>query len=408
MLAATRRHYFIADPSTARFLDVQDKDELLRLLEKDESLRKYHCRGEHPLRFFHQIKDKYVVLNKGTIGQLIKQALERHPVDLTVEDEDGRRRFEEGCRLVKETYRLKELRVASRFSQLPGGNMPTIGREAARYFHELLGNQGSSKRIAIGGGRTLRDMTIALECGYSSAIIAATNYATRIPDDEIFDSSYLAMKVHWLFEGSRAEVVSIPPLPGGGLADTECGEEEEARNRHEAASWHNDLYRRNKDIEALFKKSTESDVVFLGAGEFGKDSPSLKRVYQHLGVTYEMLKDLKPPPAGDINLSFFDDNGDDITRKILAKVIPDDRPGWDPVTKSFFGADGDCHPFLIGMSIACLQQMVRDEKTVVLVAGGDGKGEAIRAALKTKAFNALMTDMTTFNFLADRLRRSTR
>jgi Putative sugar-binding domain len=272
----------------------------------------------------------------------------------------------------------------------------------------LLNTQGSSKRIAIGGGRTLRDMTIALECGNSSATIAATNYATRIPEDEIFDSSYLAMKVHWLFEGSRAEVVSIPPLPGGGLASDHGGPSDVNGDRREAAGWHSDLYRRNKDIAALFKKSTESDVVFLGAGEFDGDSPSIKRVYKHLGVTYEMLKSMNPPPAGDINLSFFDDNGNDITKKILEMVIPEDREDWDPVAGSFFGSDEMCHPFLVGMSIACLQKMVRDEKTVVLVAGGDGKGKAIRAALRTRAVNALVTDITTFNFLAGPLRSKKR
>ncbi|WP_193212832.1 sugar-binding domain-containing protein [Luteolibacter marinus] len=406
ILLATRRHYFIADEATGRLLKVRDQMELLALLGKDKCLEKYRCGEKKRLRFFDKSLGKIVTLNKGSIRQLITQALERHPVNLTIEDEISRSRFEEGCRLIKEIYRLKELRVASRFSRLSEGHMPTIGREAARFFHQLLGSQGSSRRIAIGGGRTLRDMTIALDCGESSATFAATNYATRIPEGEIFDSSYLAMKVHWLFEGSRAEVVSIPPLPGGGVAGV--GEAEAARNREESAIWHSDLYRRNPDIEALFKKSTESDVVFLGAGEFDRDSPSIKRVYQHLGITYEKLQRIQPPPAGDINLSFFDDNGNDITRKILANAIPADRPGWDPAAKSFFGDDEMCHPFLIGMSIACLQKMVREDKTVVLVAGGDGKGETIRAALKTGAVNALVTDMTTFNFLADPLRSKNR
>ena len=167
-----------------------------------------------------------------------------------------------------------------------------------------------------------------------------------------------------------------------------------------AASCHGDLFRENKDVRDVFKDSLDADVVFVGTGNFERNSQSISRVYRHLGIDYETLARMKPKPVGDINLCFFDRGGNDLTPDILRKLPKGSVPKDVLENGTFFPEDEDCHGFLVGMNLRFLKKMVRNDKTVVLVAGDGGcKTDAIYTCLRAGIVNALVTDNTTMESL---------
>jgi len=282
---------------------------------------------------------------------------------------DRTRRFEEKFGLEKRLF------VPPPHAGVPS-NIHLLYREAARAFKDLIESDKENPVVSIGGGKTIFQMLYYLEHIDRPFEIRALNSATRMADTEVFDSCYLAHAAHRLCHRSTVHVTSLPPL--------------HENSPKEALGWHKLLWKKNRDIANQFRKSLNPDIVFVGTGGFSEGSPSISRFYEKVGISYKDLKAFEP--IGDVNLCFFDRDGRDLTGDIV-----DSR--WKGVDRvSYFDKMPECHPFLLGLSISRLQTLVREGKTVVLVAGGDRrKTQAIEALLNAKVVNALVTDEDTMN-----------
>jgi DNA-binding transcriptional regulator LsrR (DeoR family) len=284
--------------------------------------------------------------------------------------------FPERVKRLKSDYRLKELFVPPPHTGA-SSNIHLLYREAALAFKELIERhpERSNPNVSIGGGKTIFQMLYYLEHIDRPFEISALNSATRMADTEVFDSCYLAHAVHRLCHRSTVRVTSLPPLHENSPED--------------AIGWHRLLLEKNKDIAEQFRLSLDPDIVFVGTGGFSEYSPSISRFYEKVGITYDDLKSYNP--IGDVNLCFFDGQGNDVTEDIVAR-----RWGDRPKVPYFTGM-ADCHPFLLGLSIHRLRALSQT-KTVVLVAGGDRrKTNAIKALLKAGVVNSLVTDEGTMN-----------
>ena len=368
--------YLDAAPNTGYLRSIRSHAAILKILE--ESGYKY---------FFDLEKEAYFKLSKDSVGILIKQALGKNLASVHI----GNRRstveqFNDSVARLKTAYGLKEASVAMPSAEESGGNPPPLGKQAAALFADLIQRHGATPTVGIGGGRTMREMAFWLNPPQVQLTVCATNYATRIPDSEVYDSSYLAMNVHWLCSKSQAKILSLPPLPSGDPAL--------------AARWHSNLFRSNPDIVRLFEESLDADIIFVGTGNFDRLSPSISRVFSHLGISFETLSTMEPHPVGDINLCFFDRTGKDITPQILMENLKGKIPPKELAAGTFFKSHPFCHAFLVGMNIDCLKDLVSRDKTVVLVAGGQGtKTDAIHTLLRAKIVNGLVTDAITMENL---------
>lgn len=312
------------------------------------------------------------------IHKIRKLALEQ--IGVTVLFGEGRDSifgsFPERVRRFKNEYRLKNLFVPPPHAGA-SSNIHLLYREAAVAFKELIEAHPERPipKVSIGGGKTIFQMLYYLEHIERPFEIRALNSATRMADTEVFDSCYLAHAAHRLCHRSTVRVTSLPPLHDD--------------SPEEAIGWHRLLFERNKDIAEQFKLSLDPDIVFVGTGGFSEDSPSISRFYEKVDISYDDLKSCNP--IGDVNLCFFDGEGNDVTQDIV-----DRRWGGQP-NGLYFDGMVDCHPFLLGLSIHRLRTL-SETKNVVLVAGGDRrKTKAIKALLKAGVVNSLVTDEVTMN-----------
>lgn len=380
--------YLITDKNTNCIAGIKNQKELCDELVKN---REVLAMGED-VHFRKESTGNMVRLSENNVKLLIEQAFKRFPIYASpqkVRDwKSMEEQFRKSCEQLKRQYNLKELAVAPPFTRNEDAPTP-IGNAAGTLFNRLVDSASGEPKVGIGGGRTLRDMAPWISLA-KPFLISPINYTTRVPEEKVYDSSYLAMHIHWLCQASKAKIISIPPLPRENIA--------------EAARWHSNLFHKNPDLKQLFEETSDPDIVFVGAGRFLEDSPTMTRVYQHLGIGYDKLSKMMNPPVGDINLCFFDKGGNDITGLVMAEGLRGRVPESEFEGETFFKNHDYCHPFLVGMNIKRLKELVAAKKTVVLVAGGDGgaKEEVIRVCIKKGIVNALVTDAPTMERLLEK------
>lgn len=368
VLLATANLLFEKDESGA-CADLSSRADIIRGLELEKIYR------------FNNSAGKPVFIGKDTIGELVRMCCRtldvspRKKAPLSVA---------EGSAILASKYHLRELDVLGQ-SDSGGATANCIGKLGAAMFHKKLNEHtGSPPVIAIGGGQTMHELMWWLNPPKKVAVIIPTNYATRLSEGEVYDSSYLAMHVHWVCGNSKAKIVSFPPMP--------------THDNLAAAEWHSFLYNHNKDIQELYESEQEPDITFLGAGLFDNRSRSISRVYKHLGVDFLTLKEMATPPVGDINLCFYDERGTDLTTGILEKRLSKVSTGCvKKLIQGSFFASRYCHPFLVGFNIAALKRLVKIGKDVIVVAGGENgsKAAALMPLLKYGIINGLVTDAET-------------
>ena len=321
------------------------------------------------------------VLNSHTIGPIVSAVIEMAQIRLKLGAFTlATPSFKQHVEQIRHSYSLKELFVLPEKAGeagLPG----SLAEQGAMAFHDIVSR-------FQGGGQTMHEMMPWIQLNRSKEMtVVATNYVTRTPKGKVYDSSYLAMQLHWLYSVSKARIIGIPPLPTKSPAD--------------AAAWHGDLFNRNQGIQKVFKYSLNADIVFLGAGNYDKKSPTMTKLYRHVGIDGAEVAARDNPPVGDINFCLFDGAGSDITLQVLNEhakgfnLLEHDK---FKAKSSFFDhVEAYSHPFLAAFNIACLQRFVRADKTVVVVAGGkDGdKAPALRALMKARVINGLVTDPVT-------------
>lgn len=342
--------------------------------------------AERQIKSFNNSNGKPVFIGKDTIGDLVRLCCQtlnvsphkREPLSIS-----------EGSEILRSRFKLKELDVLSQ-SDSGGGTTNCLGKLGAAMFHKKLNEHtGTPPVIAIGGGQTMHELMWWLNPPNKAAVIIPTNYATRLSDGEVHDSSYLAMHVHWVCRNSRAKIISFPPMPTKSVV--------------EAAKWHSTLFDNNSDIRALYLSEQEPDITLLGAGLFDSRSRSISRVYKHLGVDFLDLKEMKTPPVGDINLCFYDKKGDDLTPDILRQQLSRHPDALKQLKNGSFFASNLCHPFLVGFNIEAFKRLVKMGKHVIVVAGGENgsKASAILPLLKYRIINGLVTDAETMYSLVE-------
>lgn len=333
------------------------------------------------IHLFNNSEGRPIFIGKDTIGELVRMCCQtldvspRKKVPLSVP---------EASAILASRYHLKELDVLGQ-SDAGGATANCIGKLGAAMFHKKLNDHtGSPPVIAIGGGKTMHELMWWLNPPNKAAVIIPTNYATRLSEGEVYDSSYLAMHVHWVCGNSKAKIVSFPPMP--------------THDNFAAAEWHSFLYNHNQDIQNLYISGEEPDITFLGAGLFDNRSRSISRVYKHLGVDFLALKEMATPPVGDINLCFYDEHGTDLTPRILEdRLTKVSKTGVQKLVNGSFFTNPYCHPFLVGFNIAALKRLVKMGKNVIVVAGGENgsKAGAVLPLLKHEIINGLVTDAET-------------
>lgn len=231
-----------------------------------------------------------------------------------------------------------------------------IGKAAAQYFEEAV---GAGATVALGGGDTMYEMVMALPQEardnklVPAAIIDTGPVLTHI-------DPVVLVTLLWVRSGR---------LPGRahfatGLPMNKPLSRQKIREEYEEFS-------HRKAVQEVLAEMKRTDFLFTSLGCLKTDSAYEKlapRPHQYMLETLKLTEAalLKEGAIGDINYSFFAEDGTT-------------TPEWN-----IFPALG----------VAQAQAMVKAQKTVV-VATGRYKLAALRAALKGRLFNVLITDELT-------------
>lgn len=375
------------------WLEIDDKQKL-KGVRTHQEIMEFLVPGERQnkvqLRYKSQ-KERSALVRREDLHGIIKMALSELGVTIQIAN-DATAGFEQRKAWLKSHYKLRILGVPTPKNEAVT-NIFEMYREAAVCFNEAIEEVfslgGIAPKVAIGGGQSILGMIdyIMAPPGESFSVYNL-NYATRLADRDIHDSSYLASAITRLCRNSTAHVMSLPPI--------------HTYNLIKAVSWHSFLYENNDDIKQHFRDSLDPDIVFVGTGNFHKESPTINRFYQSIGIDYDFLKEYNP--VGDINLCFFDAQGLDLTPQLLESHVKRLTGIRQKIYNgSFFKNEKFSHPFILGLNMLCLRKLVLDQKLVTLVAGGHrSKVDAIHTLLETKAVNGLVTDPVTMEHLYNR------
>jgi DNA-binding transcriptional regulator LsrR (DeoR family) len=126
---------------------------------------------------------------------------------------------------------------------------------------------------------------------------------------------------------------------------------------------------RDPEIRRIYAGAQEVDIALAGIGLIGDQTPGFCALAESYGVTVKRLRQLGV--VGEINYQPFDADG---------RVI--DRPELRALVQRVLAVDG---PHLQSLSR-------REDRWVIAVAGGAGKLEAVRGALRGRFMNVLVTD----------------
>jgi DNA-binding transcriptional regulator LsrR (DeoR family) len=265
-----------------------------------------------------------------------------------------------------------------------GTGMASLAEHAASLFVRIISEQTGVPTVGVGGGQTLRWMSLYVDLREVKPFISAPlNFVTRVPEAQIFDSNAQSKFIFRTAGKGASPGFGIPPTPTDSTQD--------------ALNWHRMLFDANNEIRNAFHACVNPDVIFVGAGNFYEKSEAITKLTAYLGMDHEFLSGMTPPPIGDINFCFFDSEGQDITGKLLERMTA--KLG-KPVS-TFFPDEPWCHPFFVGLNMARMKQMVEEQKPVVVVAGCDAgaKAHCLAALMKAKVINGLVTDSTTMDAL---------
>jgi len=238
-----------------------------------------------------------------------------------------------------------------------------IGKAAALYFEEVV---EAGATVALGGGDTMYEMVLALpQEARDNKLVPAAVIDTGPVLTHI--DPVVLVTLLWVRSGR---------LPGRahfatGLPMNKPLSRQKVREEYEEFS-------HRKAVQEVLAEMKRADFLFTSLGclkvdpAYEKLAPRPHRyMLENLKLTEAAL--LKEGAVGDINYSFFAEDGTT-------------APEWN-----IFPALG----------VAQAQAMVKAQKTVV-VAAGRYKTEALRAALRGRLFNVLITDEMAAKELLDR------
>jgi DNA-binding transcriptional regulator LsrR (DeoR family) len=126
---------------------------------------------------------------------------------------------------------------------------------------------------------------------------------------------------------------------------------------------------RDPEVRRIYAGAQDVDVALVGIGLIGEQTPGFCALAEAYGVSVKRLRQLGV--VGEINYQPFDTDG---------RIV--DRPELRALVQRVLAVDG---PHLQALSR-------RDDRWVVAVAGGTGKVDAVRGALRGRFMNVLVTD----------------
>jgi deoxyribonucleoside regulator len=276
------------------------------------------------------------------VKRLLDEASARGIVRIAVVE---RRDFDQLEKSLVVAFGLKAVRIAPYTSDYER-QKTAIGHVAAQLFEELA---VFGTAVGIGGGGSLKAMVEALDTHPREIRIAPMALVGRGPEIEHVDAAFLAAMLYYKSAPkARAYVVGMLPPP----------KQKSPREQFIAL-----VEKSIPEVAAVLDKARSSSLAFIGLGS-PEPVPELVPVLVRSGLSAADLK--RRRVAGGINYSYFDEQGEEIAR------------------------------FFTTVPIADLKTMSADpQKTVVIVAGGGHKIDALEIALRTRIGNSLVTDERT-------------
>jgi len=326
-----------------------------------------------------EIKEKLGFKNAMQVSRLLNLAKDRGIIRIDIKNV----RKTDGKDRVKERYpALKRVQTVASNSDHTALTL-ALGQRAAEIFDELCETRGSFS-VTLGGGRTMKEFVHNLDDKSRSIIVMPMALFTRSAVGEVYDSPYLAMVAHWVSrEISQAYVCALPPLP-------DRDNKKKPVTIPDLVKYCHSLYSGNDQVREVFSRAVDPDVIFFGVADLSEKSSIIYRAYDRIGFSYKRLCSMGG--IADMNYTVLTEAGNDLSDEIIKELnIDHDIPKHS-------------HPFLLAMSIKRIKELVGDkqrERDVFVVAGGVHKYKAIKAVLKGRIANCLITDEDTITRLAE-------
>jgi DNA-binding transcriptional regulator LsrR (DeoR family) len=245
---------------------------------------------------------------------------------------------------------LKELRVVDPGIKDLGAIQKTVAREGAHYVEEIA---WSGAKIGLSGGKTLYFLVTYLEPERLSGIHLYPLTLTPIMTMPGLTANAMVGMMSTKYPDATA--YNLPTIP---VSSREEYEKQMAAN---------------PEMLKIYKDIWEVDIMVLGIGYLTGPLPGFRALaQQEMGLTAEDLA--AKGVVGEINHTPINAEGEpmlDSKDKDLAAL-----------TRRVIGVG----------ALELRERAAREGKFVVAVAGGLEKTEAIRAALKGRYFNVLITD----------------
>ncbi len=244
---------------------------------------------------------------------------------------------------------LRELRVVDPGIKDMGAIQKTVAREAAYYLEEIT---PSGARIGLSGGKTIYQMITYLEPERLTGLHLYPLTLTGILTMPGLTANALVGMMSTKYPDAAA--FNLPTMPGASREEYE---------RRMAA---------NPDLLKTYQEIWEVDIMVLGVGYLTGPLPGFRALaQQELGLTAEELK--AKGMVGEIN---------HIPINAQGEPLLNTDPDLEKLTRRVVGVGpGELR-----------ERAARPDRFVVAVAGGLEKTESIRACLKGKYFNVLITD----------------
>jgi deoxyribonucleoside regulator len=231
------------------------------------------------------------------------------------------------------------------------------GEAAADYFEETV---KPGMKVGISGGYTVHEMISALPVRDRRIKIFPTAIIGRGPIIEHLDPVVLVTLL-WSKSGRASETayyVTVPPFERGSSVETVQRE--------------NKLLLKRQKVRTVYEGMKEVDIIFgsIGSVEVPKEYSAHThhttiRLLEEIGVTETRLR--SEGAVGDINYSFFNENGNT-------------KASWD---------------FFLTLDVEHLRRMASLPKKDVVIMAGVYKVVPLKAVLKGRLCNVLITDEQT-------------
>ncbi|MDQ3743231.1 MAG: hypothetical protein M3444_02500 [Acidobacteriota bacterium] len=288
-----------------------------------------------------QIADHYGV-SVTHVKRLLDEALARGIVRISIVE---RRDFAQLENTLANKFSLKLVRVAPSSTDYEQ-QKEMLGQVAAQLFEELA---MPGTNVGIGGGGSLKAMVESIPSFPREIHIAPMALVGRGPAIEFVDAAFLAALLYYKSSPkARATAVGMLPPP---------------RDKNARRDFVEIVKSSIPEVDEVLAQARASSVVFVGLGG-PEPVAELVPVLTRAGVSKNKLIEQKA--AGGINYNYFDDKGEEIASLFKTVTIMELR----------------------GMA-------ANPEKTVVLIAGGPHKINALEIALRTRIVNAVVVDEKT-------------